>query len=77
MPITSYFVVCSTLLLGALATHSGVTDLTRIHFPPRAMEVRLPLLSNVIELNYQNVSSVLTRVLEVEQTITALKNHMV
>lgn len=67
--------LCLTLLLGVSATH--FTDLTTVHFPPRAMELRYSPMANVIQLNYESVSRILTSVMEVEQTIAALKNHLV
>lgn len=65
-----------TLFLAISATHSAM-DLTQVHFPPRVTELQHTALSNVTQLNYENISSIYTSVLEVMQTITALKNELV
>lgn len=63
--------------LWTLPSFGQATDITEIHFPPRAKELQTSSPSLVTAMNYQNVSSLLTSVLEVFQIITAYKNELV
>ena len=73
MKILSVF-LCSTVM--GLAVHAQIS-ITSIHFPPRAKELETTPLIGITAMNYHNISSILTSLLEAYQRITAFKNELV
>ena len=76
MKIVSVF-LCSTVMGFAVRGQTSQDDLTSTHFPSRAKELETTPLIGITAMNYHNISSILTSLLEAYQRITAFKNELV
>jgi len=73
----SPILLSALLVIGVCRATTAQDDLTAYNLPPRREDLETLPLAGIVEMNYGNISSILTSVFEVMQSITAFKYELV